>query len=829
MRKLLTKTVILACVLAGCRENPLECVKESESYYACVEVFDAGTKTAIGEERSIIWSEGDRIAVFEGSDVGKGFRIISPGSSSGEFSQVEGLQTKGTGGALSGTAAVYPFDENLTAATGADGSCTINGLVLPSEQRYREGSFDEAAFPMTAFNQESGRSLSFRNVCGLLKLSLTGDFSVSQITVEGNSGELLSGKATVTVGPDGIPSVTMSGNASGSVILNCDPAVPMNGETATDFYVCIPPTDFRNGFTITVADTEGNLYRKKTTKRNNAERSAILAMPMIPETGLLDRSRELKGSVIGSRYSMDYNSATQSTSVNTKEEVFDGNFETFFASYDRSGTWVGLDLGSKHIITNIGYSPRIGNEGRMQLAIVEGANEPDFSDALPIYMIKDTPVAGKMHYDEISCTRGFRYVRYVTPNDARCNLAELRFYGVPGDGDDSRLYQLTNLPTVIIHTPGAEDITSKEVELSSNVYIISEDGTDLLATTETGVRGRGNASWEFPKKPYRLKFSKKQSPLNAPASAKKWTLINNYGDKTLMRNIIAFEVSRIVGQSYTPFCHPVDLVLNGEYRGCYQLCDQVEAASGRVEAKDGYLIEIDAYAYGEEVYFESNGGTPVTVKHPDEDDITSEQKQFIKDYYNSMEQAVFASNFTDPTYGYRRYLDLDSFLRHFLIGEFSGNSDTYWSAYMYKDGSDGKLFSGPCWDFDLAFENDKRTYPINNWNNFLYAEGGSTAGTTIRDLVTRIIRYDPAVKGRLIEIWETAITEGGLNEINTVVDRTAELLQESQELNFKRWDILGVAVHQNNPPRGSYEGEVDAMKQYIEARLIRLDQLINGI
>ena len=59
----------------------------------------------------------------------------------------------------------------------------------------------------------------------------------------------------------------------------------------------------------------------------------------------------------------------------------------------------------------------------------------------------------------------------------------------------------------------------------------------------------------------------------APAKEKKWTLINNYGDKTLMRNILAFEVSRRVGLGYTPFCHPVDVIVNGEYRGCYQLCD----------------------------------------------------------------------------------------------------------------------------------------------------------------------------------------------------------------------------------------------------------------
>lgn len=539
---------------------------------------------------------------------------------------------------------------------------------------------------------------------------------------------------------------------------------------------------------------------------------------------------KLIGKVIGTVYSVDYDHGNvSSTTVNTIHNVFDGKFDTYFASYDRSGTWVGMDLGEKHVITKIGYSPRISQEGRVQLAVIEGANKPDFSDALPIYMIKEAASSGTMHHKEVDCSMGFRYVRYVSPNNVRCNLAELEFYGYPAEGDESRLYQVTNLPTVVINTPDAQEITSKEYELSSNVYIISENGTNLLKTSETGVRGRGNASWDFPKKPYRLKFSSKQSPLGAPASAKKWTLISNYGDKTLMRNILAFEVSRRVGQSYTPFCHPVDLIVNGEYRGCYQLCDQVEAADGRVDAKEGYLIEIDAYAYSEDVWFSSGKGTPVTIKHPDEDDITSQQKAFITNYFKKMETAVFSSDFTDGTNGYRKYLDLDSFLRNFIVGEFCGNTDTYWSVYMYKDDADGRLYTGPAWDYDLAFENDARTYPINNLSDFIYCSRGSVASEAVRSMVTRIVKNDPEAKKRLIEIWEAAFTEGKLTELNSLVDETKELLLESQELNFKRWDILNQTVHQNFQALGSYEAEVQVVKQYINGRLDKFDQLINNL
>ena len=538
---------------------------------------------------------------------------------------------------------------------------------------------------------------------------------------------------------------------------------------------------------------------------------------------------KLSGTVIGSRYSVDYTSGSQSTTVNVKNNVFDGNFDTYFASYDRSGSWVGLDLGSKHVITKIGYSPRITQSHRVELAMIEGANNPDFSDALPIHMIKQSAPERQMTYEQTSCSRGFRYVRYVSPNDVRCNLAELEFYGYEDEGDDSKLYQLTNLPTVVINSEGSQEIVSKEEELSSTVYIISEEGTNLLATTETGVRGRGNASWDqFPKKPYRLKFKSKQSPLGAPASAKKWTLISNYSDKSLMRNILAFEASRRIGQAYTPYCHPVDVIVNGEYRGCYQLCDQVEAAEGRVPAKDGYLIEIDAYAWKEVSAFWSWRGTPVTIKHPDEDDITDSQRQHIESFFNQMETAALGEDFTDPEKGYRKYLDLESFLRNLLVGDFCGNTDLLWSVYMYKDATDGKLYTGPTWDHDLSFDNDYRSYPVNANNDFIFLFVPSPASDAVRDITRRIVKEDPEAKNLLAQYWNQALEEGDLKTLPEYLDQTYVLLQESQELNFKRWNILNSQVHMNFQALGTYEAEVNFLKNCLKERLVKFDEYVKN-
>lgn len=555
----------------------------------------------------------------------------------------------------------------------------------------------------------------------------------------------------------------------------------------------------------------------------------------------------LGGILMGTRYSVDYdNNNAKSEEANTKKNLFDRNFSTYFASFNRSRTWVGLDLGEKHIIEKIGYAPRNSQPERVQLAIIEGANNSDFSDAIPIHIITSAGIERQMNYAEVDCSRGFRYVRYVSPNNVRCNLAELAFYGTPGEGDDTQLYQLTNLPTVVINTENAANIASKEKEISSTVYVISEDGTKFHYAEETGVRGRGNASWDFEKKPYRLKFDKKVQLLDAPAKAKKWTLISNHSDKSLMRNILAFEISRRVGAKYTPYSHPVDVIVNGEYKGCYLLCDQIEVDENRVDITEmepedisgealtgGYLFEIDAYAYNEpdNIVFNSTRGIPVTIKSPDDEDIVPQQKQYIESYFKSLESRLFSSKFTDEESGYRQMFDLESFIKHFIVGEISGNTDTYWSTYMYKERGDDKIYTGPVWDFDIAFENDSRTHPINSHNDFIYATSVSSAagGDNMKKFVSRIVKEDPVAKAMLQQMWNEMRDDGTLSEValTAFIDETEALLDESQKLNFKRWNILNKKFHMNFQALGTYEAEVGTVRDYINERLGRLDEIIN--
>ena len=554
----------------------------------------------------------------------------------------------------------------------------------------------------------------------------------------------------------------------------------------------------------------------------------------------------LSGTVIGTTECVDYSTGQASTTVNTAANAFDGNLSTFFASYERSKTWVGLDLGEKHVITRVGWSPREGSVGpkRVILGLFEGANDPNFMDGVPLYIIDQEGTIGEMSYADVDVSRGFRYVRYIGPADARCNIAEVAFYGHAGEGDDTHFYQLTNLPTLSFHTVDNVDPYDKVHEIVSSITIIYDNETKIQEETGT-TRYRGNGSLTNAKKPYRIKLDTqrrmfKNSDMHSPAKAKKWTLINNHDDKTLMRNLVAFEIARRMGFDYVPWSKPVDVIVNGEYKGCYQLSDQITVDRNRVDITEmqptdiegealtgGYLLELDGYASQEISWFTSAAGNPITIKSPDDNDITPEQSAYIRREFNMMEAKILASNFDDPDLGFRSKLDEKSLLQYFLTEELTGNPDAFWSCYLTKEREEDFFRMGPVWDFDNAFDNDYRNYPTNDLGDFIsLARGG--AGNS-RALLKRMFS-DQVLRDSMAVMWNTARAEKGINaeSINAYIDSTAQELMQSQRLNFIRWPILDKLIQINHRAGGSYEVEVGWLKEYIEERIPWLDDAINS-
>ena len=261
-------------------------------YTAHVEAFGAGehdgedaqTKTALANGNSVVWSSGDQIAVFQGASSADKYQISEEcvGTTSGRFSIVANGEASGEQ-TFNANIAIYPYQDGLTVIPKTTTEYHVTGITIPSVQTYTANTFANGSFPMAAITDGlADHSLSFKNLCGALKLQLKGTAKVKKIELWGNDGEPLSGAATVTLYSDGsTPTLAMSGNASASVTLDWIDGVQLNTETATSFFITIPPTSFENGFTVKIIDIMGAEAILQTSKPNAVARSYIHTMPVV--------------------------------------------------------------------------------------------------------------------------------------------------------------------------------------------------------------------------------------------------------------------------------------------------------------------------------------------------------------------------------------------------------------------------------------------------------------------------------------------------------------------------------------------------------------------
>lgn len=265
----------------------------------------------------------------------------------------------------------------------------------------------------------------------------------------------------------------------------------------------------------------------------------------------------------------------------------------------------------------------------------------------------------------------------------------------------------SELPIVYVNTP--ETITSKDVWMDNCSIQIWNAADENSIYNAVQMKGRGNTTWGQPKKPYAIKLDKKAEVLGMPKH-KRWVLLANHMDITAgLRNEICFYMGRISNLPYTPRTRFVDVVMNKEYVGLYQVTEQLKIDDNRVAVgDDGFLLEIDSRAGQdpEDIYFKvPHIGNPLVIKDPDVEE-GDEAYHYIKQFVTDASTSLFSDDFTDEEIGWRKYLDADSFVDWYLINEITRNNDAVFfsSCYMsLKLG--GKLMMGPLWDFDLAIAN----------------------------------------------------------------------------------------------------------------------------
>jgi spore coat protein CotH len=441
-------------------------------------------------------------------------------------------------------------------------------------------------------------------------------------------------------------------------------------------------------------------------------------------------------------------------------------------------------------------------------------------------MIKEEIEPDKTNIFKISSSKAFKYLRYVAPKSKNESVSSFEIYGTYESNEEllkEDMFQPTNLPLLVINSENGEmpQGRDKETKVKANFLLINEGKVNMKKTGT--IKLRGNSSLNSEKKPYLINLEEKTIVLDMPAKAKKWTLVPNMYDKTLMRNILGYKMSFIFGLKYTPSCRFIDIILNGDFVGNYMICDKIEVSKDRVdiakmdetcieepEISGGYLLQGRGNGRNRDILsFKTNKGITLSYEYPKLEDITEEQKIYIKNKIDEIEAKVY-ENITEN-------IDLESFARYFLVEDFSANQDEIFNSFfLYKERRDDKIYFGPVWDFDLAFDNAMILYPSNEKKNFAYKF--TLSNGPANKFLSNLLSNDKVLK-KVKDTWRLMTNTVFTKEVmRDYINELYELIYESQKLNYIRWDALNSKQFMEAVIRGSFEAEVDYLKEYVEKR-----------
>ena len=452
----------------------------------------------------------------------------------------------------------------------------------------------------------------------------------------------------------------------------------------------------------------------------------------------------------------------------------------------------------------------------------------------------------------------------------------------------------SQLPLIKIQT-GKKSIKDKD-RITAKLTIEQQKRADslILFSSDISIEIRGSSSKTFPKKSYSFQLidpsgKPHEATLLGLPSESEWLLYAPYSDKSLLRDVIAYKISRDLGRYATRTVF-VELFLNGKYNGLYILEEKIKQDSHRVNTgadkinknvpvSGGYILRIDRPGDGKRylkpakfskyVSNQSTGDNKVQKKQvntgrqpkkcneiesyiessykpnaahwqtidfhfydPPVDSLSVQQKVYLCNYLYNVESALKDPFPSGMDSGYHRLIDMKSFIDYFIISEVTKNIDSYrLSTYFYKqpDKMGGKLVMGPVWDFNLSMGNAD------------YCEGYQTTGWAYeynyvcnKDpwLVPfwweRLID-DPVFRGELKCRWfSLRKTSLSTESMLNYIDKQVIDLEEAPHRNFRRWPILGKDIWPNKYVFKSYLEEIAFLKQWLTDRLEWLDRNMPG-
>ena len=474
------------------------------------------------------------------------------------------------------------------------------------------------------------------------------------------------------------------------------------------------------------------------------------------------------------------------------------NFTVADAGYKFSELLVQKADGSLPEFFDVSQFKKKDNDGNYTMTLTDKGVGEEYDESVSLAIVKTNAATGNKSY--------------VSSNSFRVRSEGLETGGVIIN---------TGLPTVYVNTQNGVGIYSKTEYVPAQMSIKGVVPKDNLQPVACSIRGRGNTTWTWPKKPYLVKLDEKESIFGLPKH-KRWVLLANFLDRTLMRNLVSMKVaSFMTNMAWNPHCQPVELVLNGEHMGSYLLIEQVRVDNDRVNITEmtnadnsgnavtgGYLLELD-FHYDNEFQWKDHN-IPFAVKYPDPQDLTSQQKSYIKNYIAEVANVIYGSSFADPVNGYAKYLDVNSFIDYWIVFEVMTNHElgNPGSVMFHKDRG-GLLTAGPCWDFDwgvLSF----------------YTSNGETGLVNKHAIWYDRLFKDDAFKAKVKARFNELLPQ--LETIPAYMEECRALLSESAKLNFAMWNPAeDASMNGGNIINGdenlSFDAAVDRLKSNYKKHL----------
>lgn len=375
----------------------------------------------------------------------------------------------------------------------------------------------------------------------------------------------------------------------------------------------------------------------------------------------------------------------------------------------------------------------------------------------------------------------------------------------------------TGLPVIVINTNDASSISDKET-WEKGILIFTDSRQQMESFSDSiEVKGRGNVSFQYPKKSFTLKFEHKQSILGMPKH-KRWVFQANYHDRTLMRNALTFHLGHYAdGMEWNPHAEYAEVIFNGQHIGNYLVCEQIRVDKNRIPISEeyaededcGFIYEYDLYFDGENRFFTPINYFPVCISYPQPEDCTPAQLEYAKRFIRKAETKLLSKNYDSL---FDKYFDLDSFVDYWIVMTITGNIEPSAprSVFFYKKPS-GKLFAGPLWDFD--------------YSTYKKVDGNLNTDVLYYTRLFKSSDFRLAVVRRWNELSPVL-----RRELQHFIKQNRDYLSQSAELNYSIWPITVAFLNKcrNGDELYSYEQAVDSLCSKAYRRMDYLDGIVRS-